>query len=169
MGGVRRFIRPYASGFALDVGSWERLVVNVRWNHAVLPVRMPRWPLLAASMPSVEPSSRYRLIAIGVATVFVVAAVVLIRAARLPPMRGHGPAIERVKGVVARVTGANLVTLTPQTRLRDLTSGGVSERDVIAALDDEFRTEISDDDAERLITLKDAADLLERKSAPTPP
>lgn len=84
-------------------------------------------------------------------------------------MRGHGPAIERVKAAVARAAGVEASTLVPETRLRDLTTNGVSDRDIIAALDDEFRTEISDEDAERLVTLHDAADLLERRSAPTRP
>lgn len=66
-----------------------------------------------------------------------------------------------VRSIIADYLGADIKTITETTNLKeDLKADSLDEVEVIMAIEDEFDITISDDAAEKVITVSDAVDTI---------
>jgi len=69
---------------------------------------------------------------------------------------------ERLKVVVAEKLGADPKTLTPDTRFQeDLEADSLDLVELIMALEDEYGLHISDEDAQKIRSMRDAVEYIE--------
>jgi len=68
---------------------------------------------------------------------------------------------ERVKKIIAEKLGVDLAEVVPEASfVNDLGADSLDLVELIMTMEEEFETEISDDDAEKLVTVKDAIDFI---------
>lgn len=68
---------------------------------------------------------------------------------------------ERVKKIIAEKLGVDLAEVVPDASfVNDLGADSLDLVELIMTMEEEFETEISDDDAEKLVTVKDAIDFI---------
>lgn len=68
---------------------------------------------------------------------------------------------ERVKKMIAEKLGVDLAEVVPEASfVNDLGADSLDLVELIMTMEEEFETEISDDDAEKLVTVKDAIDFI---------
>lgn len=69
----------------------------------------------------------------------------------------------RISRVIAEQLGVELSMVQPETRLvADLGSDSLDDIEIVMAMEDEFGLEISDDDAEKCVTVADIFALIAR-------
>lgn len=70
----------------------------------------------------------------------------------------------KVKQIIAEKLGVSIDKVTPQASfVDDLGADSLDQVELIMALEDEFDTEIPDEDAEKMKTVQDAMNYLESK------
>lgn len=70
--------------------------------------------------------------------------------------------LERVQGIVAERLGKDESQVTPEAEfIGDLEADSLDLVEVIMAMEQEFDVEISDEDAEKIATVKDAVDYID--------
>ena len=68
---------------------------------------------------------------------------------------------EKVKKIIAEKLGVDLAEVVPEASfVNDLGADSLDLVELIMTMEEEFETEISDDDAEKLVTVKDAIDFI---------
>ena len=68
---------------------------------------------------------------------------------------------ERVKKMIAEKLGVDLSEVVPEASfVNDLGADSLDLVELIMTMEEEFETEISDDEAEKLVTVKDAIDFI---------
>jgi acyl carrier protein len=79
---------------------------------------------------------------------------------------GLATVLERVQGIVAERLGVEEEKVTPEAEfIGDLNADSLDLVEVIMALEQEFGTEISDDDAESIRTVGDAVSYIEEHAS----
>ncbi len=72
--------------------------------------------------------------------------------------------LERVRSIVAERLGVDEEKVTPEAEfIGDLNADSLDLVEVIMALEQEFETEVSDDDAENIRTVGDAVSFIEER------
>jgi acyl carrier protein len=72
---------------------------------------------------------------------------------------------EKIKEILVDVLGANKDDIKPESRfVDDLGADSLDLVELIMSLEDKFQIEISDADAETIITVKDALDYIAKNS-----
>ncbi len=70
----------------------------------------------------------------------------------------------RVREIIVEQTGAKLEEVTPQSHLvNDLGLDSLDSVELTMALEEEFNVEINDEDAEKLVTVKQIVDYIQPK------
>lgn len=73
---------------------------------------------------------------------------------------------EKVKGIVADQLGAEEAEIKPESRfVDDLGADSLDTVELVMALEEEFEVEIPDEDAEKILTVKDAVDYIDKQKA----
>ena len=73
---------------------------------------------------------------------------------------------QRVKDIIVEQLGVNADQVTPEAKfIEDLGADSLDTVELVMALEEEFETEIPDEDAEKITTVKDAVDYIESKTA----
>ena len=68
---------------------------------------------------------------------------------------------EKVRKIIAEKLGVDLAEVVPEASfVNDLGADSLDLVELIMTMEEEFETEISDDDAEKLVTVKDAIDFI---------
>ncbi len=68
---------------------------------------------------------------------------------------------EKVKKIIAEKLGVDLAEVVPEASfVNDLGADSLDLVELIMTMEEEFETEISDNDAEKLVTVKDAIDFI---------
>lgn len=68
---------------------------------------------------------------------------------------------DRVKKIIAEKLGVDLSEVVPEASfVNDLGADSLDLVELIMTMEEEFETEISDDEAEKLVTVKDAIDFI---------
>ncbi|MDP3284549.1 MAG: acyl carrier protein [Desulfobacterales bacterium] len=68
---------------------------------------------------------------------------------------------EKVKKIIAEKLGVDLAEVVPEASfVNDLGADSLDLVELIMTMEEEFETEISDDAAEKLVTVKDAIDFI---------
>ena len=68
---------------------------------------------------------------------------------------------EKVKKIIAEKLGVDLAEVVPEASfVNDLGADSLDLVELIMTMEEEFALEISDDDAEKLVTVKDAIDFI---------
>ena len=68
---------------------------------------------------------------------------------------------EKVKKIIAEKLGVDLAEVVPEASfVNDLGADSLDLVELIMTMEEEFETEISDDEAEKLVTVKDAIDFI---------
>lgn len=68
---------------------------------------------------------------------------------------------EKVRKIIAEKLGVDLAEVVPDASfVNDLGADSLDLVELIMTMEEEFETEISDDDAEKLVTVKDAIDFI---------
>ncbi|RPH52530.1 MAG: acyl carrier protein [Desulfobacteraceae bacterium] len=68
---------------------------------------------------------------------------------------------EKVKKIIAEKLGVDLSEVVPEASfVNDLGADSLDLVELIMTMEEEFEIEISDDDAEKLVTVKDAIDFI---------
>jgi acyl carrier protein len=71
---------------------------------------------------------------------------------------------QKVKDVIIEVLRVNEADVTPQARfIEDLGADSLDRVTMLMALEDAFGSEISDDDAEKLVTLQDTVSFIQTR------
>ncbi|RPJ15547.1 MAG: acyl carrier protein [Desulfobacteraceae bacterium] len=71
------------------------------------------------------------------------------------------PVEDRVKKIIAEKLGVDLSEVVPEASfVNDLGADSLDLVELIMTMEEEFEMEISDDDAEKLVTVKDAIDFI---------
>lgn len=70
----------------------------------------------------------------------------------------------RVLSVIARELGVDESEVKPETRLVSLVTDSLEMANLILELEDEFTLEISDEDAQKLLTVKDVVAYVDSRS-----
>jgi acyl carrier protein len=64
---------------------------------------------------------------------------------------------DRIKGVIAENLGVDIAKVVPEASFaEDLGADSLDTVELVMALEEEFETEIPDEDAQKLLTVKDA-------------
>jgi len=72
---------------------------------------------------------------------------------------------EKIKEILVDVLGANKDDIKPESKfVDDLGADSLDLVELIMSLEDKFQIEISDTDAEKIITVKDALDFIDKNS-----
>lgn len=72
---------------------------------------------------------------------------------------------EKVKEILVDVLGANSEDVKPESKfVDDLGADSLDLVELIMSLEDKFQIEISDSEAEKIITVQDALDYIEKNS-----
>jgi len=72
---------------------------------------------------------------------------------------------EKIKEIIVDVLGANKDDIKQESKfVDDLGADSLDLVELIMSLEDKFQIEISDSDAEKIITVKDALDYIEKNS-----
>ncbi len=72
---------------------------------------------------------------------------------------------EKVKEILVDVLGANADDIKPESKfVDDLGADSLDLVELIMSLEDKFQIEISDVDAEKILTVQDALDYIEKHS-----
>jgi acyl carrier protein len=72
---------------------------------------------------------------------------------------------EKVKGILVEYMHVDAEKVTPEARfIEDLEADSLGMVELLQAMEDEFGLTIPDEDAEKLITVKDAVDYIESKA-----
>jgi len=70
----------------------------------------------------------------------------------------------RIKQVIMKILGVSENQLTPKARIgEDLGADSLSQIEIIMAFEDEFGIEIPDEEAEKIITVNDAIEYLQKR------
>jgi len=76
------------------------------------------------------------------------------------------PTLERVKDIIVEQLGVNPDQVKPEARfIEDLSADSLDTVELVMALEEEFGTEIPDEDAEKLQTVGDAIKYIEERLA----
>ena len=76
------------------------------------------------------------------------------------------PTLERVKDIIVEQLGVNPDQVKPEARfIEDLSADSLDTVELVMALEEEFGTEIPDEDAEKLQTVGDAIKYIEDRVA----
>ena len=76
------------------------------------------------------------------------------------------PTFERVKDIIVEQLGVNPDQVKPEARfIEDLCADSLDTVELVMAFEEEFGTEIPDEDAEKLQTVGDAVKYIEEKAA----
>jgi acyl carrier protein len=76
------------------------------------------------------------------------------------------PTFERVKDIIVEQLGVNPDQVKPEARfIEDLSADSLDTVELVMALEEEFGTEIPDEDAEKLQTVGDAIKYIEERLA----
>ncbi len=76
------------------------------------------------------------------------------------------PTLERVKDIIVEQLGVNPDQVKPEARfIEDLCADSLDTVELVMALEEEFGTEIPDEDAEKLQTVGDATKYIEERVA----
>ena len=76
------------------------------------------------------------------------------------------PTFERVKDIIVEQLGVNPDQVKPEARfIEDLSADSLDTVELVMALEEEFGTEIPDEDAEKLQTVGDAIKYIEERMA----
>ncbi len=71
------------------------------------------------------------------------------------------PVEDRVKKIIAEKLGVDLSEVVPEASfVNDLGADSLDLVELIMTMEEEFEMEVSDDDAEKLVTVKDAIDFI---------
>lgn len=72
----------------------------------------------------------------------------------------------RVQTIIAADLGIDPRKVTPETRIKEgLAADSVDAGELMMAFEEEFNREISDEEAEKVVTVQDAIDLVRKKMA----
>ena len=72
---------------------------------------------------------------------------------------------QRVKKIVAEQLGVNADQVTPEAKfIEDLGADSLDMVELVMALEDEFETEIPDEEAEKITTVQQAVDYINSRS-----
>ena len=72
---------------------------------------------------------------------------------------------EKVKDILVDVLGVNADDIKPESKfVDDLGADSLDLVELIMSLEDKFQIEISDADAEKILTVQDALDYIDRQS-----
>lgn len=72
--------------------------------------------------------------------------------------------LEQVKGIVSDHLGTDINKVTPEANFQDdLGADSLDTVELVMAFEEEFKIEIPDDEAEKIKTVKDAVDMIEKK------
>ena len=70
---------------------------------------------------------------------------------------------QRVKEIIVEQLGVNADQVTPDAKfIEDLGADSLDTVELVMALEEEFETEIPDEDAEKIITIQDAIDYINK-------
>jgi acyl carrier protein len=73
---------------------------------------------------------------------------------------------EKVRNIVAEQLGVKLEEVTPEAKfVEDLGADSLDTVELVMALEEEFGTEIPDEDAEKILTVGDAIRYIEQKAS----
>ncbi|KAH7296241.1 hypothetical protein KP509_26G015200 [Ceratopteris richardii] len=70
--------------------------------------------------------------------------------------------VEKVLDIVARQLSASSVNITSDSKFSDIGADSLDQVEIVMALEEEFNIEIEDGGAESIVTVQDAADLIQR-------
>ena len=73
---------------------------------------------------------------------------------------------EKVKGIIMEQLGVDAEEVTPEASfVNDLGADSLDQVELVMALEEAFKLEISDEDAEKLTTVSDAVKYIDKASA----
>jgi len=71
---------------------------------------------------------------------------------------------ERVKEIIAKQLGVNISEVTPDASfVEDLGADSLDTVELVMAFEEEFKVQIPDEDAEKILKVKDAVDYIKSK------
>jgi acyl carrier protein len=73
---------------------------------------------------------------------------------------------EKVKEIIAKQLGVNAADVTPEASfVEDLGADSLDTVELVMAFEESFNIEIPDDDAEKIVKVKDAVEYIKKKQA----
>lgn len=74
---------------------------------------------------------------------------------------------DRLKDIIIELLGAEEAKITPEARFReDLEADSLDLVEMIMAIEEEFSGEISDEDAQKIVTVSDAVNYIDTRMTP---
>jgi acyl carrier protein len=114
-------------------------------------------------MSSLSPQGRYKLISLFSVVVLLLGVMYAVRVRRLAADIGRSGTYDRVKSILVKQLSFPAEKIEPSTSLKGLGFDELDQVELVMALEEEFDITVSDEEAEKLLTVEDAVRLADSK------